>query len=52
MTRDLHVIADVLLGLTVWLVTTGFAELVVKPAWRRVYRRADRAIGDRLPDLK
>jgi hypothetical protein len=48
----LHPAPDVLLGLTVWLVTTGFAELVVKPAWRRIYHRADRAIGDRLPDLK
>ena len=48
----LHPTADFALGLLVWLVTTGFAELVVKPAWRRLYRRADQATGDRLPDIK
>jgi hypothetical protein len=48
----LHPNADLLLGLVVWLLTTGFAELVVKPAWRRVYRRADQSLSDRLPDLK
>jgi hypothetical protein len=50
--NDLHPIADLLLGLGVWLLTTGFAELAVKPAWRRLYRRVDQAAGDRLPDLK
>lgn len=49
---NLHPTADVLLGLAVWLLTTGFAELVVKPAWHRLYRRVDKASGDRLPDLK
>jgi hypothetical protein len=49
---DLHPTADLLLGLLVWLATTGVAELVAKPAWRRLYRRADKAAGDRLPDLK
>jgi hypothetical protein len=48
----LHPNADLLLGLVVWLLTTGFAELVVKPAWRRLYRRADQSLSDRLPDLK
>jgi hypothetical protein len=47
----LHPTADLLLGLAVWLLTTGFTELVVKPAWRRLYRRVDHASGDRLPDL-
>jgi hypothetical protein len=50
--KDLHLSADVLLGLGMWFLTTGFAELVIKPAWRRVYRRVDQAAGDRLPDLK
>ena len=48
---DLHPIADLLLGLGVWLLTTALAELVVKPAMHRLYRRADKATGDRLPDL-
>ena len=48
----LHPTADLLLGLEMWLLTTGFAELVIKPAWRRLYRRVDQAAGDRLPDLK
>jgi hypothetical protein len=49
---ELHPTSDLLLGLAVWFLTTGVAELVVKPAWRRLYRRADKATGDRLPDLK
>jgi hypothetical protein len=49
---DLHITADLLLGLVVWLLTTGFTELVVKPTWRRLYRRVDRSLSDRLPDLK
>jgi hypothetical protein len=49
---DLHPNADLLLGLLAWLATTGVAELVVKPAWRRLYHRADKATGDRLPNLK
>jgi hypothetical protein len=49
---DLHPTADLLLGLGMWLLATGFAELAIKPAWRRLYRRADKAAGDRLPDLK
>jgi hypothetical protein len=48
----LHPNADLLLGLVVWLLTTGFAELVVKPTWRRLYRRADQSLSDRLPDLR
>jgi hypothetical protein len=48
----LHLNADLLAGLAVWLFTTGFSELVVKPTWRRLYRRADHATGDRLPDLR
>jgi hypothetical protein len=48
----LHPNADLLLGLAVWTLTTGFAELVVKPAWRRLYRRADQSLSDRLPDLR
>ena len=50
--NDLHPTADLLLGLGMWLLTTGFAELVIKPAWRRLYHRADKATGDRLPNLK
>jgi hypothetical protein len=49
---EIHPTADLFLGLLAWLFTTGFAELVVKPAWRRVYRRADQSLSDRLPDLK
>jgi hypothetical protein len=49
---EIHPPADLLLGLTVWLLTTGFTELVVRPAWRRLYRRADQSLSDRLPDLK
>jgi len=48
----LHPNADLLLGLAVWTLTTGVAELVVKPTWRRLYRRADQSLSDRLPDLK
>jgi|688.fasta_scaffold302575_2 hypothetical protein len=50
--NDLHPTADLLLGLAVWLLTTGFTELVVKPTWRRLYRRADQSLSDRLPDLR
>lgn len=49
---NLHPVPDLLLALLAWLLTTGLAELVVKPTWRRLYRRADLATGDRLPDLK
>jgi hypothetical protein len=48
----LHLNADLLAGLAVWLLTTGLAELVVKPTWRRLYRRADQSLSDRLPDLR
>jgi hypothetical protein len=48
----LHPTADLLLGLLVWLVTTAAVELVVKPALFRLYHRADKATGDRLPNLK
>jgi hypothetical protein len=50
--NDLHPIADLLLGLTAWLVTTAAVELVIKPAMFRLYHRADKATGDRLPDIK
>jgi hypothetical protein len=50
--NDLHPNADLLLGLAVWTLATGFAELVVKPTWRRLYRRADQSLSDRLPDLR
>jgi hypothetical protein len=43
---------DETLALAVWFLSLGVAELVVKPAWRRLYRRTDRATGDRLSDLK
>jgi hypothetical protein len=49
---NLHLSADLLAGLAMWLLTTGFAELAVKPLWRRLYRRADQSLSDRLPDLK
>jgi hypothetical protein len=48
----LHPTADLLLGLLTWLVTTAAVELVVKPTLFRLYHRADKATGDRLPDLK
>ncbi len=48
---DLHLTADAAVALGLWLLTTGIAELVVKPLWRRLYRRADSALNDRLPDL-
>jgi hypothetical protein len=49
---DLHPTADLLLGLLAWLATTALVELVIKPAMFRLYHRADKATGDRLPDLK
>ncbi len=49
---EIHPTADLFLGLLIWQFITGFAELVVKPAWRRLYRRADQSLSDRLPDLK
>jgi len=48
----LHPTADLLLGLLAWLATTVMVELVVKPAIFWLYHRADKATGDRLPDLK
>ena len=50
--NDLHLTADAIAAILMWMLTTGFAELVIKPAWRRLYRRVDQAAGDRLPDLK
>jgi hypothetical protein len=50
--NEIHPTADLFLGLLTWLFITGFAELVVKPAWRRLYRRADQSLSDRLPDLR
>lgn len=46
---DLHLMADVLLVRLVWLAA---AELIVKPVLHQLYRRADAAAGDRLPDLQ
>jgi hypothetical protein len=50
--NTLHPVADLLLGLGAWLLTTAIAELIVKPFLQRKYQRLDRALGDRLPDLK
>ena len=47
-TFDLRLILDLLLARLVWLAA---AELVFKPMFTRLYRRADQALGDRLPDL-
>jgi hypothetical protein len=47
-TFDLRLILDLLLARLVWLAA---AELVFKPLFTRLYRRADQALGDRLPDL-
>jgi hypothetical protein len=49
--KPAHLDVDVLAGVGVWILTTGIAELIVKPLWRRAYRRVDTATGDRLPDL-
>lgn len=45
---DLHIIGDLLAARLVWLI---LAELIVRPLLRMVYRRADAALDDRLPDL-
>lgn len=46
---DVRVIGDVLVARMLWL---AIAELIVKPLLHLLYRRADAAAGDRLPDLK
>jgi hypothetical protein len=50
--NDLHLTADAVVAVLMWIFTTGMAELVIKPTWRRLYRHVDHAAGDRLPDLK
>ncbi len=49
---DLWLAIDVavgwILGRALWLIV---AELVAKPLMFHLYRRADRALADRLPDL-
>lgn len=47
----IHLSADTAVALALWLLTTGLVELVVKPLMFRLYRRADAAVHDRLPDL-
>lgn len=48
---ELHLTADAAVALCLWLATTAVVELVVKPLLHRLYRRADQALNDRLPDL-
>jgi len=48
-TSDLQIIGDLLLARLLWLAA---AELIFKPAFARGYQRVDKALGDRLPDLK
>jgi hypothetical protein len=50
--HHLHWTADAFAALAMWGVSTGIAELIVKPLWRRAYRQVDQATGDRLPDLR
>jgi hypothetical protein len=50
--NDIHLTADAVVAVLMWIFTTGMAELVIKPTWRRLYRRIDQAAGDRLPNLK
>jgi hypothetical protein len=49
---DLHLTADAIAAFLMWIATTAMVELVIKPFLRRKYQRLDRALGDRLPDLK
>ena len=48
-TSDFRLIADLLLARLAWL---AVAELIFKPVFFRLYRSADQALNDRLPDLK
>lgn len=49
---DLHLSLDVAIGFLLarvaWVAAT---ELLIKPVLLRLYRRADAALNDRLPDL-
>ena len=47
--NDLHIILDLLVARLLWMVVT---ELIVKPFLFRQYDSLDKALGDRLPDLK
>jgi len=49
---SIHFTADAIAAGLMWLATTAVVELIVKPFLRRKYDRLDRALGDRLPDLK
>jgi hypothetical protein len=49
---DLHLTADAIAAFLMWLTTTAMVELVIKPFLHRKYARLDRALNDRLPDLK
>ena len=50
--NDFHLAIDVAIG---WLLAraawVGVTELLIKSAWFRLYRRADAALADRLPNL-
>lgn len=48
-TSDFRLIADLLLARLAWL---AVAELIFKPVFARGYQRVDKALNDRLPDLK
>ena len=49
---DLHLSIDVAIGtLLARALWAGLDELVMKPLWRRLYRRADEVLADLLPDL-
>jgi hypothetical protein len=49
--HELHLTADAAVALGLWLATTAVVELVVKPLLFRLYRRADEALKDFLPDI-
>jgi hypothetical protein len=49
---DLHLTTDAIAAFLMWLTTTAMVELIVKPFLHRKYQRLDRALNDRLPDLK
>jgi hypothetical protein len=49
---DLHLTTDAIAAFLMWLTTTAMVELVIKPFLHRKYARLDRALKDRLPDLK
>ena len=46
---DLHLIADVMLARLAWMAAE---ELIVKPWLKRRYDGIDKALGDKLPDIK